>query len=266
MKSVAEFKLGTEILKKLYLNEVVEGHTSQDLSKILDENPKLVVALNHGPVSGAIAGILGFNMMLEKHGGHERKPFGLTWRTFYDLPISKHFAKYVTQVDKGVNFDEANALLSNGGFTDCFIMPEGELCNFGDGEYVHPFLSPRFVELAILNECPVLVGVHLGSEEWARPVAVNDQFKPLFNWLPKNMKRRFNQTGTVSVPKMIKKKLNSLYMSFFLYEPGFTADELSDDKAERTHQLKYEAEQVRARMQTMIGELQMQRSGQLKSA
>jgi len=266
MKTVDEFSLTTAMLKKLYINQIIISEKSQDLSRILKAHPKLVVALNHGPMAGAFAGLIGIADMFQKSGGSARRPFGITWRTFYQLPISKQIFSYLTQVDRGLNFDEANQLLSNSAFTDCFIMPEGELCNFGNGLDVQPFLSPRFIELAIRNKAPVLIVAHQGSEKWAWPVAVNDQYKSLFNWLPRNMRHSFKKSGIISIPKPLRRKLNQLYMSFYLYQPDIAEAQLAEDKAERVNQLQKEAQKVREQMQKMVTRLATERHGSKAAA
>jgi len=260
MKSIDQFRLPTAVLKRLYLNKIIVSEKSQDLGRIIKKHPKLVIALNHGPMAGALAGLIGVTEMFLKHGGATRRPFGITWRGFYDFPISKQVLAYLTQVDKGVNFDEASHLLTNTEFTDCFIMPEGELCNVGNGLNIQAFLSPRFIELAIRSQTPVLIVAHQGSEDWAWPVPVHDKLKPLLKWLPKNIKDSFDDSGIISIPKPFRKKLDKLYMSFHLYRPKLDAADLASDMNERMIQLNIEAEKVRKKMQKMVNQLSLERA------
>jgi len=263
MKTVDEFGLAIAFLKKLYINKIVVSEKSQDLAKILKKHPKLIVALNHGPMAGALTGLIGTTDMFQKYGGSERVPFGLTWRTFYQLPITKQVMTYLTQVDRGLNFDDASRLLSESKFTDCFIMPEGELCNFGNGIDLQPFLSPRFIELAIRNNAPILVVVHQGAENWAWPITIKDKYKPLLNWLPQNMKDSFEKSSVISIPKPFKRKLNNVYMSFYLYQPKLNESDLKEDMEQRSEQLTVESNKVRGKMQTMIKQLQNEAKSQL---
>jgi len=255
MKTIDQYNLPTAILKSLYLEKIIVSEKSQDLSSILEKHPKLVVALNHGPMAGALAGLVGVANMFQKSGGSTRIPFGITWRTFYNIPVAKQVLSYLTQVDKGLGFDEANQLLSDTKFTDCFIMPEGELCNFGNGLDVQPFLSPRFVELAIRNQAPVLIVTHQGSEKWAWPLSIKNKYKPLLGWLPKNMKDSFNESGILSVPKPYRRKLKELHMSFYLYHPHLKETELEADMGKRLIQLETESKKVRLQMQKMVSQL-----------
>jgi len=265
MKTIQEYTFTLSILKKLYLEHIVISDTSEDLSKILITHPKLVIALNHGHMTGALAGLIGVSEMFQQHGGSTRTPFGITWRTFYQLPVSKQIFSYLTQVDKGIGFEDANDLLKNSGFSDCFIMPEGELCNFGDGLKIQPFLSPRFIELAIRNNLPVLIVAHQGSENWAWPVKIKKRYRPLLSWLPKNMKEGFNYSGIISIPKPFKAKISELYMSFYLYQPSLKEKDLEKDKDKRMIQLTTEADKVRTKMQAMMYGLKNERKEKSES-
>jgi len=258
MKTIEEFGLANEVLKKLYISNVVISEQSQDLGVILKKHPKLVIALNHGPMAGALTGLIGLVDMFLKNGGAKRIPFGLTWRTFYEIPVTKQIFTYLTQVDHGLSFESASSLLSDNDFTDCFIMPEGELCNFGNGVDLQPFLSPRFVELAIRNNIPILVVVHQGAENWAWPLKINDKYKGLFNWLPNNMKDSFDQSGIISIPKPLKRKLNKVFMSVCLHKPSLKLTDLKEDKDQRLIQLTAESNKIRTKMEKMIAQVKIE--------
>jgi len=255
MRTIDEFNFPVQLLKKLYINKIVVGKKSQDLSRILKKHPKLLVAVSHGPVVGALSGFASIVEQFQKNSGYNRKPFGIAWRGFYQIPGTKQLFSYMTQVKSGLNFDESINLLTESDFTDCFMMPEGELCLFGNGLDIQPFLSPRFIELAIKANIPVLVAAQKGAENWAWPVNVNEKYHSLFNWLPKNMKNGLKQSSLLNIPKPLYKKVNSLYVSFYLYQPTISEWDLSDDKEERKEQLWNEANRVRAKMQKMVNEL-----------
>jgi hypothetical protein len=255
MRTVENYRTTKTILKKLYIRQVSLAKCSEDLAQILEHNPRLIIALNHGPMLGALAGLVGLVDSFSSANGNQRAPFGITWRKFYELPVTKQVLSFLTQIDHGVGFDEACQLLQTKGFSDCVIMPEGELCNFGDGVEVLPFLSPRFIELAIVNRCPVLIGVHQGSEKWAWPIKLDSRLSPLFRWLPAHMKESIEHSRTVSVPKLFKQKIDCLYMSFSLYQPSHSLETLSNKPEERDRQLKEEAEIVREKMKQMMAKM-----------
>jgi len=260
MKTFAEFRLTTALLKKIYIGDIVVSSTSHDLTATLKKHPKLVIALNHGPMAGALSGLISITDLFLQSGGATRYPFGITWRTFYKLPVTKQILSYVTQVNKGLGFEDANSLLSDSDFTDCFIMPEGELCSFGNGLDIQPFLSPRFIELAIRNNTPILIAAQQGSEKWAWPINVNKSLKPMLNWLPKNMKEGFKHSGIISIPKPFRRKLSRLYMSFYLYQPKLKLSDLAEDKDKRLKQLTVESDIVRQHMQKMVNQLEQERN------
>ncbi len=260
MKTIEEFSLTTMLLKQLYIGKVELGDKSQELYRILKKHPKLLVAQNHGSSVGAFAGLVALTDMYHRSGGSDRKMFGVTWRTFYQLPVLRQVFSYLTQVDEAVSFDTAYELLTGSDFSDCCIMPEGELCNFGNGRDVQPFLSPRFIELAIKAKVPVLVVSHLGSENWSWAVEVDKKYQDLLRWLPHNMKKAFKDSGLINIPKPYRKKLDKLYISFYLYQPRLTEWDLSEDSEERQQQLWSEANWVRKKMQMMIAQLAEQAS------
>lgn len=251
-----DYELSLNVLKQLYVDRVVLSEKSQDVARVLKKHPKLVVALNHGSMVGAMAGLMGMCDVYLKHAGGQRRPFGITWRNFYKLPGSRQLFAYLTQVNEGVNFSTAMKLLGDENFTDCCIMPEGELCNFGNGLDVQPFLSPRFIELAIRTNVPVLVLAHVGSEQWSYPMQIPDSLLGVGRLLPGNMQRALERSRTLCVPKLLRRKLPNLYMSAALYQPRITEWDLAEDEDERMQQLWQEANKVRALMQKMINHLQ----------
>lgn len=259
MRTVENYQTTKTILKKLYIKKVSLANCSEDLGEILEHHPKLIIALNHGPMMGALAGLVGLVDSMSAANGGQRIPFGITWRKFYELPVTKQILSFLTQIDHGVGFDEACQLLQEKNFSDCVIMPEGELCNFGDGLEVLPFLSPRFIELAIVNRCPVLIGVHQGSEKWAWPIKLDVRLRPLFRWLPVHMKESIERSRTLSIPKPLKRKIDCLYMSFALFQPSYTLETLSQNPEERARQLQQEAEKVREKMKQMMAKIMTER-------
>ena len=249
MRSLGDYQRATTLLKHFYISDVKISNHSDHLGEILEQHPQLIIVMNHGPMMGAIAGLIGLADTFQQRGGASRVPFGITWRNFYRLPISKQVLTFLTQLDHGVSFDEAMSLIQSKQFSDCVIMPEGALCNFGNGVKIVDFLSPRFIELAIRNQIPILLFVHQGSEDWAWPLSIDSRLLPLFRWLPKHMADTLKHTKTLSIPKLFKRKLDTLRVSFTLYTPRLTLNQLSSDKFERQQQLSGEAEQVKLGMQ-----------------
>jgi len=255
MRSIADVALIIHLLKKHYIRKITVSDSSEFLGEILMKHPKLVVVVNHGSQVGAISGLLGLTDQYYQNAGGARRLFGITWRGFYKIPGYRRFVSLLTQVDHEVTFEDAYELLMASDFTDCVIMPEGEFCNFGNGIDVQPFLSPRFIELAIRVSAPVLVVAQKGSEVWSWPVAVNESFMALADWLPENLKKGLRRSRTLNIPKPWRKKLDELRLSFFLYQPRLAEWDLNEDRSKRQRQLEQEANRVRARMQMMVNEM-----------
>jgi hypothetical protein len=255
MRSIADFALTTHLLKKLYIHKTATSPSSESLSAILEKYPKLVVVVNHGSQVGALSGLLGLADQYYQHGGANRYPFGITWRGFYKLPGYKQFFSYLTQVDTVISVEDAVKLLTDSEFTDCVIMPEGEYCNFGNGVDVQPFLSPKFIEMAIRAKVPVLVVAQKGAETWSWPVEISNSLMGLADWLPGNLQTGLKRSRMINIPKPWRKKLDVLRMSFYLYQPKLTEWDLDKDEEKRLRQLQIEANKVRSRMQLMVNTL-----------
>ncbi len=252
MRTIADFSLATHLLKKLYIQRTEISSASESLGAILLKYPKLVVAVNHGSQVGALSGLIGLVDQYYQNAGADRRVFGITWRGFYKLPLYKQLFSMVTQVNHALSFDDAFELLAASDFTDCVIMPEGEFCNFGNGLDVQPFLSPKFVELAVRTNVPILVVAQKGSEVWSWPVEVSERFMGLADWLPGNLQKGLKRSRLLNIPKPWRKKLEVLQLSFYLYQPKLTEWDLDRDESKRLHQLQREANKVRARMQLMV--------------
>ena len=55
---------------------------------------------------GPLASTIVLNKLYTENGGNDRKPIVIMWRLFYQIPLFKHAIRYITQVDRGLNFDE----------------------------------------------------------------------------------------------------------------------------------------------------------------
>ncbi|WP_369600190.1 hypothetical protein AAIA72_10065 [Hahella sp. SMD15-11] len=251
MRTLYDYEVFQALTRTLMLGRVSLSPESEDLTTLLGRHPRLVVALNHGPMLGPLAGLVAMSDLFCRHGGADRRPFGITWRQFYRIPVARQIFSYLTQVDHAIDFNEALQLLRSGEATDCVIMPEGQNCNFGDNRHIQPFLSPRFLELAIRAQVPVLIGVHHGSQAWERVVTVNDRVLAALGWLPDSMRHRLQESRQLSLPAL-PRPLDEVRMTFRLYRPRLTERKLSHDKAVRSRQLWQEALEVRSLMEDML--------------
>lgn len=250
MRTVKEFANFSGYLRKQYVEKVTQHPSSDDLEAILKKYPKLVVAMNHGPMLGPIAGSVGMMNQYYKYGGGERRPVVIAWRGFYKVPLIKYLVQYMSQVKNPPNLDGFAEKLISGKATDIYVMPEGENCSFGNGEDIEPFLSPRFVELALKAETPILIGVHIGSKKWSNIIPVNERLNPILKYLPKKSYERIQETGQVNVSLYGLKKIPELQMSYKLYEPQMTLEDLNGPNGQEM--LQAESDKIKALMQQIV--------------
>lgn len=253
MRTVKEFANFSVFLRKSYVKKVSLHQSSEDLAAILKRYPKLVVAMNHGPMAGPLAGSVGIMNQYFKHGGEERKPVVIAWRGFYKIPFIKHVVRYMSQVKNPPNLDGFAEKLISGEATDIFVMPEGENCSFGNGLDIEPFLSPRFVELALKAGTPIMIAIHVGSEIWSNIIPVNEKLDPVLKILPRKSYERIKDTGQVNMSLYGLKKIPNLQMCFKLYHPQITLEDLNKPNAHAL--LEQESERIRAIMQQTIDEI-----------
>lgn len=257
MRTIADYKWFGEALRALWIKDIEIDPQSDDLINIFKQHKKLVIATNHGPTLGPIAGLAGYSTYYNQIGAGQRVPFAVTWKQFYDIPVLRQLARYVTQIKQVESPAGFAKRLQNGPYNDFWVAPEGDNCNFGNGRDIQPFLSPGFIEIAIRAEVPVLIAVHQGSEYWSHNLAINDRTQQLLGKLPLPQRylERLADTGTLSISNIFKGRLSPCRLSFHLYQPQLTAEQLSEDRAERKQQLWVEANNVRDIMQTTIDRL-----------
>ncbi|MFC3152275.1 hypothetical protein ACFOEK_14665 [Litoribrevibacter euphylliae] len=254
MKRFKDFSFVGKALTKVLTKKISFHPASDNMCEILSEHPQLVVALNHGPMLGPLATTIALNKLYSDNGGADRKPIAIMWRLFYQIPLYKYAIQYITQVDRGLNFDEFLAKMENEGFTDLLVKPEGENCNYGNGLDIEPFLSPRFIEFALRLNVPVLVMVHQGSEQWGKTLPVSSKLDPLLKKLPKKSYDRIRETRLLNIPKLTR-RLKELKVMYKLYQPDISLSDLPDDIEQRKVMIAQEAEKVRSLMQSMMDEL-----------
>lgn len=243
-------------LQKLFFRQLTLHGDTAALRQTLGAESHLVIVLNHGPMLAPAAALLGIQEVLCRHGGGHRRVLGVTWKHFYKLPLLKHVFTYVTQINRGLGVEELVARLKDGRFHDILIMPEGENCNFGDGETVQPFLSPRFVEIALRTGAPILIATHRGGRYWSRYLPGVGRYLARVPRLPERVTRLAAEAGGVNLPRLRGRALADYPWSVELYRPTLTlgAFDAADDQ-EKSALLTAEAEQVRARMQAALSRL-----------
>lgn len=255
MKTIDDYSLLNYFLKRFYFNQIEVFKNADNLEQILKRYPRLVCAVNHGPAPAPFAVFAGVIDNYLKLGGAERKPLTVAWRGFYEMPLVGRFIRYVTQADKSLTAEEFLQKFEREGFTDLFVMPEGANCMFGDGEQIVSFVSPRFIELAIKINVPVLVITHSGTGPLASVHTLSRREMRLMKYLPSKVYQQVRETGILSLPHFTQGHLDKVQLNFRLYQPSYTEASLSKDTAVRYQQLMREAENVREMMIEMKDEV-----------
>ncbi|TDT44356.1 hypothetical protein DES49_0458 [Halospina denitrificans] len=248
-----DFLPAADRLARLLYREEVYGPGMETLPAILEKHPKLLVIMNHGPMLGPAPALAALVRVMAHNGGGQRVPFGVAWRGFYQVPGLSQLASRFTQASGDLGVDEVVERLTSGPFNDCGLMPEGELCNAGNGVDVQPFRSHRFVEVAVRAGIPILLLAHTGTERLGQPVHVPSAAGALVGRLPEHMRRAISQSGVVSVPWLIGGRIPRLGLSCELLEPELGFEELTSK--ESAQRVSAAGRRVRARLQRLVNQL-----------
>ena len=257
MRRLIEYEAVTSRLLGL-LARSTKFESQPGLDRILAENPKLLVVFNHGtPLSWLPAACLLTSHVCARGGGH-RKPFAVMDRFFYSVPLLQSLAKYISQTDRPLRFQELIEAFQKMEAGDLVVFPEGSNCFFGPGDKLQPFRSNRFVEIAIEARVPILICVHRGSEHWAKTV-------PVAPWLYLGLQSvlggtvidrffqgRLEKSGKVTIP-LLPTPMDRFEMCVELHQPSTWT--LPTAGAERTERIEAEARQVYEKMTGMLSEL-----------
>ncbi|MES2964820.1 MAG: hypothetical protein V4760_13090 [Bdellovibrionota bacterium] len=257
MRTIGEFEpLLSQIM--LAIAKDTRFRCRPKLSQILEENPRLVIAISHGSPLSWLPAVALLCAHFTARGGRDRRPMGVMDRLFFSLPGVKHLAAHLTQSEKALGFMEILESFMRGDGTDLVVFPEGSNCFFGDPNVLQPFRSPRFVELAIEADIPILVCAHRGSEGWGKAIEVDSDWLKSLDYLPKIVfdfiEARLKKTGLFTLP-LWPTPMNRFDMICELVPVALKSSDLSSDPAVRREQITKESERIRAKMQGLLDEL-----------
>jgi hypothetical protein len=228
------------------------------LAEILEQNPRLVVVFNHSTPLSWLPAIALLTAHACARSGGARRPMGVMDRFFYSIPGLRMLAHQISQSDRPLSFHELIAKFRASHGSDIVIFPEGSNCFFGDPAVVQPFRSPRFVELAIRSETPILLCAHRGSESWARAIPVDAKWTDKLDLLPSFLSNflgaRLRATGLLALP-MLPKPLDHFEMVCELYQPTISESDLDADSEKSREQIRHEADRVHAKLESMLAEI-----------
>jgi hypothetical protein len=214
-----------------------------ELQEILAQNTRLIVALNHStPLSWVPAMCLLATAAIECGHG-DRVPMVIADRFFFSMPGLRALAKYISQSERPLNFDELVETFARREHCDLIVFPEGSNCFFGDPKQIREFRSPKFIEIAVRVGCPILLSVHRGSEDWAKAVSIPAGLVGALKFLPESVRRRLLQTGLLTLP-LLPKPIAKFRMQCELFMPSINDSSVAA-----------EADRLHARMQEMFEHL-----------
>lgn len=216
--------------------------------------PRLMVVLNHATPLSWIPAISLLAPEAARQGGGDRTPMGVVDKFFYSNPLTQPIAEYMTQSKEPLGFEELLTHFQVEERRDLVIFPEGARTFFGDLTQIQPFRSPRFVELAIRTQAPILLAIHRGSETWNLDVPLPREWGALLMPFSRFFGQGLLEAGALNLPILLK-KIPHFRMKLHLYKPQLQADQLSSDEAERRSQLEAEAQSIRKIMQEMYDSL-----------
>jgi len=255
MRTIEDYARWTQLVKSYYFDQLTVSPDTDTLREILTDNPKLVFVLSHGAAASPSYVNIGLFDILLKHGGSDRRPMGVGWKHFYKIPGMGRFVRYITQVDGPLDFDDFVKQFKNGEFSDLMIYPEGENCLYGNAVDIQPFMSPRFLEIAIRAKVPILLVVHYNTQHAVYPLKVNRNQARLVKFFAPKTGAKLESSGLLSFPKFLAGKVPELKFCFQLYHPRLKLKDLPRNKASRREKLSEEAEEVRGIMQGMVDTL-----------
>jgi hypothetical protein len=255
MRSIEDFSIANYFLKKYYTNDIVIFDQSDDLEALLKKYPKLVIAVNHGSAAAPAPVLAGIVDNFLKYGGSDRKPLMIVWRAFYKIPLVRHLVKYVSQVSEGLSAKEFLHKFEHEGFTDLFVLPEGENCMLDDNEHIAPFLSPKFVEFAVRVNSPILVVAHEGTEKMSTVFDFEENHMKILKYLPTRHFNILRKTKVLNYPHFFETNIDRIKLFYKIYQPELKLEELADNPQALRDQLNKESDAVHALMSKMKIEL-----------
>jgi len=230
--------------------EQTEFHCKPALSEIV-QLPRMIVIMNHATPLSWIPAISLMTREFDNAGGGDRKPLGVADRWLFSNPITRPLAEYLTQSDRYLSFEELIDKFQNSERTDLALMPEGANTFFGNVYEVQKFRSPKFIEIAIRTESPILVVVHKGSEHWSLPIQFPLEIAKLILPYSKFFGEKLMKSEALNLPVFLQ-KIPKFSMSCELYRPGLKPEDLSTDPSEKRQQLEIEGEKIRHRMNELL--------------
>lgn len=257
MKALKDYQPFLSSIFKMIVEEA-EFEARDPLAEVI-RNPRLVVVLNHSTPISWIPPICLLAEKICQSGGGDRIPRGIVDKFFFGIPILRVVAEQLTQSDRPQTFEEILESFKKNEQTDMVVFPEGAMTFFGDVRKVQPFRSPKFLEIAIRTQAPILLAVHRGTEEWNTLFPIPKEVTPYIRMVSTFFGRKMDEEQYLNLPINLK-KVAKFSMVTKLYVPELYESDLSGDATERKEQIATEAEKIREVMQDLFDELGAQKA------
>lgn len=231
---------------------VVRSHPP--LKQIFARYPKVVHAISHAGSLGWLPPILALLRLALSEGGKDRKALGIFHRGLYKFAISRWILRVVFQSTEPPTFAKVIEAFRSGPVNDIALFPEGDNCVLGDVYEIRPFRSPKFIELAIAAEAPILVTVHRGAEEWGKDFYIPSWLLRWGRMIEPAYVRPLMKNPVLNLPLRIT-RIPKFSLHCSLYFPRLSYDQLSSRPRERWFQLHEEAERVKALMVALLKDM-----------
>ncbi len=249
MRTLKEYQPLLSSLLRLMVEDI-DFKSEIPLRSIL-KNPRLVVVINHSTPISWLPAICLLTEKVCRAGGGRRTPRGIIDKFFYKFALLRTLAEYISQSSEPQSFDELLGSFKDAESTDLIVFPEGAMTFFGNLEEVQPFRSPRFVELAIRAQAPILLVVHQGTEDWNIPFPIPKDLVGWVQMISPFFGQKFAEESTVNLPVRLK-KVPRYRMRLKLYSPALYESDLAENPLERRQQISEEATKIRELMQEML--------------
>lgn len=249
MKSLSQYADLIWALKESFVSHMT-FHSEPNLKEIL-ENPRLIIAMNHSTPLSWLPAITVLSYEMIQAGHPSRVVRGVMDRWFYNNPLTRKLAGFLTQFDQPQTFEELLTTFQKEPPHDMIIFPEGANTFFGDPSQIQEFRSSRFIELALRSGSPILIAVHKGSESWSLPLPIAKEWGEILRPYTKFFGDKMTRSKNLNLP-LWPHKLPSFEMICEIYQPELKLEDLSDHPEKRRLQLDQEAERVRQRMAELL--------------
>jgi len=224
------------------------------LKEVMNKYPKVVHAISHAGTLGWIPVVLGLLRVAVEVGGEKRRAFGVFHRGLYRFWVSRMLLRYLFESQEPPTFAKMIAAFRDQPVNDIAILPEGDNCIVGDVYEIRPFRSPKFVELALATNAPILITVHRGAEEWGRDFYIPSYLFPLIKRFQPAYLYPLYKNPVLNLPTRIT-HIPKFSMRSLLYMPRLSYEDLSSKPRERWFQLQSEAQRVRTLMQDLLQDM-----------